>query len=77
MSLAKPRTKKLAPKILVVDDDSDLLALLSKWLTDDDLKVVTADCGKDALAQINMERPDLVITDLIMDEIELYRERRG
>ncbi len=70
MSLAKPRTKKLAPKILVVDDDSDLLALLSKWLTDDDLKVVTADCGKDALAQINMERPDLVITDLIMDEMD-------
>lgn len=68
--MATSKTKKTAPKILLVDDDSDVLALLSKWLKDDSLEVITAESGKDALAQISIDRPDLVITDLIMDEMD-------
>ncbi len=58
------------PRILVVDDDSDVLALLAKWLKDEKFDVVTVSSGKDALAQIGITRPDLVLTDLVMDEMD-------
>lgn len=68
--MTNSKTKGKAPRILIVDDDSDVLALLSTWLKADKLDVVTAESGKDALAQISIARPDLVVTDLIMDEMD-------
>jgi two-component system response regulator GlrR len=56
-------------KLLVVDDDQDMLNLLSTWLGSSGYSVSTALCGTDALAQIEISKPDLVITDLFMDEM--------
>ena len=58
------------PRILIVDDDNDVLVLFSKWLKAENFDVVTVGSGKDALAQISITRPDLVVTDLIMDEMD-------
>ncbi len=64
------KTKELTSRILVVDDDSDILALFSKWLKAENFDVVAVNSGRNALAQISITRPDIVITDLIMDEMD-------
>jgi two-component system response regulator GlrR len=52
--------------IFIVDDDVDMLNLLSKWLSADGFEVVTAQSGEEAFSKIAGSRPSLVITDLIM-----------
>jgi two-component system, NtrC family, response regulator GlrR len=56
--------------ILLVDDDPDLLKLISLRLTSAGYRVRTADCGETALATIAVERPATVITDLRMPGID-------
>jgi two-component system, NtrC family, response regulator GlrR len=56
--------------ILLVDDDPDLLKLISLRLTSAGYPVRTADSGETALATIAVERPATVITDLRMPGID-------
>ena len=56
--------------ILLVDDDPDLLKLISLRLTSAGYRVRTADRGEPALAAIAGERPATVITDLRMPGID-------
>jgi len=56
--------------ILLVDDDPDLLKLISLRLTSAGYRVRTADSGETALATIAVERPSTVITDLRMPGID-------
>ena len=56
--------------ILLVDDDPDLLKLISLRLTSAGYRVRTADSGETALAAIAVERPATVITDLRMPGID-------
>jgi two-component system response regulator GlrR len=56
--------------ILLVDDDPDLLKLISLRLTSAGYRVRTADSGETALATIAVERPAIVITDLRMPGID-------
>src|SRR5512141_806549 len=56
--------------ILLVDDDPDLLKLISLRLTSAGYQVRTADSGETALATIAVERPATVITDLRMPGID-------
>lgn len=63
--------------LLVVDDDPDLLTLLSLRLKANGLRTGTAISGEQALSMIAAERPDLVITDLRMaglDGMALFHE---
>lgn len=64
MSTAKPTPPNHT--ILVVDDDRDLLRLLSIRLTAAGYTVSTAESGEQAVAQLATARPQLVITDLRM-----------
>ncbi len=59
-----------SPLLLLVDDDPDMLALLKVWFDEAQLRVVTAASGSEALTQLDLNRPDLVITDLVMDEMD-------
>jgi len=59
-----------APKILLVDDDKDLLQLIAMRLTAAGYAVVTADSGESALASLTVSRPQLVITDLRMQGMD-------
>ncbi len=54
------------PRILIVDDDPDLLKLLSIRLNAAGYEISAADSGERALAQLTRIRPQLVITDLRM-----------
>ncbi len=53
-------------RIMVVDDDDDILALLTTWLGKEGFEVLTCSSGEEALSQLYNVHPDLVITDLFM-----------
>jgi two-component system response regulator GlrR len=55
---------------LVVDDDQDMLALLSNWLKKAGFEVETANSGSDALTRIGIARPNVVVTDLYMEGMD-------
>ena len=52
--------------LLLVDDDKDLLRLLTMRLEAAGYAITTASSGEEALARIGVERPQLVITDMRM-----------
>jgi len=56
--------------ILIVDDQPDLAALLSDILTDAGHATRIAGDGRDALAAIQGDPPDLVVLDVQMPEID-------
>ena len=59
-----------AKKILLVDDDKDLLHLISMRLGASGYGVATAESGESALAALAVSPPDLVITDLRMEGMD-------
>ncbi len=60
----------MAEKILIVDDDADILQLLSMRLTAAGFEVETADCAEAAVNRLDLSRPQLVITDMRMKEMD-------
>jgi two-component system response regulator MprA len=58
-----------AHRILIVDDDPETRALLSRLLADEGYAVETAPDGRIALAMVTGSPPDLLITDLIMPRL--------
>jgi len=53
-------------KILLVDDDPDILKLLQTFLESGGYSTITARDGREALKYLDEERPDLVLLDVIM-----------
>ena len=67
----------VAPRILLVDDDPNLLVLLADQLRDDGFEVQTARDGDEALRRLRSGWPDLLIIDMMMprmDGLTLARE---
>ena len=60
----------MAQKILVVDDESTVTDLISLILTEEGYEVSTAQNGKEGLKQFESVGPDLIITDIIMPDME-------
>lgn len=63
----KPRETSLA-RILVVDDEPDILELVRYNLSSEGFEVDTAVDGRDALDQLNRRKPDLVVLDLMLPD---------
>ncbi len=66
--------------LLVVDDDPDLLRLLSLRLRSNGYRVSTVDSAEAALAHVAVERPDLVLSDVRLpgrDGLALFDELRA
>ncbi len=57
-------------KILVADDDADLLDILAFSLRREGFEVVTARDGQEALAGVAVEQPDLVVLDVAMPRLD-------
>jgi two-component system, NtrC family, response regulator GlrR len=53
-------------RILIVDDDQDILSSLSTWLGNEGFEVLTFTSAEEALGQLHTLHPNLVITDLFM-----------
>jgi DNA-binding response OmpR family regulator len=56
----------MGKKVLVVDDHPAMIALISEALMAAGFSVLSAENGRDGLAVIEDERPDLVILDIMM-----------
>ena len=56
--------------VLVVDDDPKLLKMLQRTLVYEDLHVLTANNGLEALPIIDAQKPDLLIVDWMMPEMD-------
>lgn len=68
------------PFVLIIDDDPQLRSTLSDMLDLEGYRVLTAGDGKTALKLLEKERPDLVITDVLMPDkggIEMVVELTG
>jgi len=57
-------------KILVADDDEDILEFIRYNLEKENYKVVTASDGKAAIEKADLEEPDLIILDIMMPEMD-------
>jgi DNA-binding response OmpR family regulator len=57
-------------KILLVDDDPDILDAISMILESQGYQVVTARDGVEGLANLKAEKPDLMILDLLMPTMD-------
>lgn len=55
-----------AKTVLVVDDNPQILELLEAYLDPLGVRVITAADGNAALAQVESERPDLILLDVMM-----------
>ncbi len=71
------RSGGAAPRILIVDDDPNLLVLLADQLRNDGFEIQTARDGEEALRRLDGGWPDLLIVDMMMarmDGLTLARE---
>ena len=57
-------------KILIVEDDEDFLFILKKRLTFEGFSVVTAEDGEEGISTAEREKPDLIITDVLIPKID-------
>ncbi len=62
----------MAKTILVVDDDSDTLTLIGLTLQRRGFEVIKAQSGQQALNLLAHDRPDLVILDVMMPQMDGY-----
>jgi DNA-binding response OmpR family regulator len=60
----------MAKKILIVEDEPDILQLIRGYLEKEGFRVSAALTGLDGISQARSERPDLVILDLMLPELD-------
>jgi len=58
--------------IMVVDDEKRLVSLVESYLSQEGYRVATAYTGKEALSVARKEKPDLIILDIMMPEMDGY-----
>ena len=62
--------KKKDIKILLVDDEPDILEIVGYNLSQEGYKVVKASNGREAIVMAKKERPQLIIMDVMMPEMD-------
>jgi two-component system, OmpR family, KDP operon response regulator KdpE len=60
----------MAPKILIVDDEPSLLATMAPLLRSRGYEVTTASSGRAALDAVAREKPDLIVLDLGLPDLD-------
>jgi len=58
--------------VMVVDDEERLVSLVQTYLAQEGFRVVTARNGREALFLARDEKPDLIVLDLMMPEMDGY-----
>ena len=69
----------MSKTIMIVDDEKRLVSLVESYLAQEGYRVVSANNGKEALPIASHEKPDLIILDIMMPEMDGYgfmREHR-
>lgn len=57
-------------RILVVDDEVEIVELLTDYLRAEGYRVTIASNGREALDKAGAEKPDLVILDIMMPDLD-------
>ena len=57
-------------KILIVDDDQNILRLYKEELEEEGYTIVTASNGQEAIERFDQEDPDLVTLDILLPDID-------
>ena len=60
----------MIPKVLIVDDEPDVLTLALHLLESEDWKVITARSGSDVLDPARTGLPDVILMDLTLPDID-------
>ncbi|HEY1362494.1 MAG TPA: response regulator [Xanthobacteraceae bacterium] len=71
--LARFRLRARPTRVLMVDDDPDQRGRARGWLDDGQWIVREAGNGREALARLREERPDLILLDLMMPEMDGFQ----
>jgi CheY-like chemotaxis protein len=67
----------MGKKILIIDDDPDIVLFTKTLLEDNGYTTVTAGNGKEGLEVVEREKPDLICLDITMPEksgVRFYRD---
>ena len=67
----------MAKRVLVVDDDPQVVKIIQRALEREGLEVAVATNGAEALLAIGRQRPDLVILDVVMPVMDGFQALRA
>ena len=62
----------MSETVLVVDDEESIREILTTWLEEQGYNTVTSTNGIEALRELYQHRPDLVVADILMPEMDGY-----
>ena len=68
----KDNSQKAHKKLLLIDDDPNLILLVKDYLEFRGYNVVTAENGREALEVLDHNIPDMIICDVMMPEMDGY-----
>jgi DNA-binding NarL/FixJ family response regulator len=68
----KDNGNKDTNKLLLIDDDPNLILLVKDYLEFQGFEVLTAENGREALELLQEEQPDLIVCDVMMPEMDGY-----
>ena len=57
-------------KLMIVDDEPEVLELLGKRLTDSGYDIITASLGEEAVRKAIKETPDLILLDIVLPDFD-------
>lgn len=63
----------MATRVLVVDDTSNVRAMLTDYLTSQSFEVLAASDGREALDVVRTSNPDLILLDIMMPTMDGYQ----
>lgn len=66
------QTKNAAKKVLIADDEQNIVISIEFLMKREGFQVLIANDGEDALAKVQSERPDLVLLDVMMPKKNGY-----
>jgi DNA-binding response OmpR family regulator len=70
MILEKKQTLLKTEKIVVIEDEDDILEVIAYNLKREGYEVITSTSGEDGLDKIEKTAPQLVVLDLMLPEID-------
>ena len=70
MSRVIPNPEKAEARVLVVDDEPNIVDIVSMALRYNDYDVVTANSGREALEAVSASKPDMIVLDVMMPELD-------
>jgi PAS domain S-box-containing protein len=75
-AIEEPSSRLVGAKIMVVEDDFPSLEFLSRFLLERGAEVIGYDRGQLALDKVNEEKPDVIISDIGMPDMDGYELAR-